>query len=106
MDFEKMSWFSRRRSSKVKNAAVPLIKPDNTTNYIIAHYVEVKSGRNHAQAIASLLHGPGAFQVEVRQAGWERVEIPAEQPQKRYPFDDNDDDDDSSPFSPVMPLRS
>ena len=42
------------------------------TNYILAHYIEVRSGRANAEAIARLLHGRG-FEVELRQNTYDTV---------------------------------
>jgi hypothetical protein len=49
---------------KQRSGQFNLIKSDGT-NYCIAHFLEVRSGWDNAQAIARLLHGPGKFHVKV-----------------------------------------
>lgn len=60
-----MKW----RRSEARSGVFSLIRLDGTS-YCITWYLEVISG---AQALARLLHGPGKFQVEIRQDSYDTL---------------------------------
>jgi hypothetical protein len=60
-----MKW----RRSKARSGEFNLIRLDGI-HYCITWYLEVISG---AQALARLLHGPGKFQVEIRQDSYDTL---------------------------------
>jgi hypothetical protein len=58
-----MKWPFR---GKQRSGQFQLIKSDGT-NYCIAHFLEVRSGWHHVEALSRLLHGPGKFHIRAVQ---------------------------------------